>query len=180
MINEIIINPSDLVHKFLSNKPISKSDMNFIVPNEIDEDSISLLFELLITIFAMMVSEITVIMNKMNKVEIINEYDFDKYINYIKQKFNLLNIILTCSSYDNSHEVFDLLNSKYCKILLRFNKLDANEFIKYDIPEKNIYYFILNKNFTQKSTLSDIYAIIVLENKIYKISFKLIDIQSLI
>jgi hypothetical protein len=150
-----------------------------------DDDPESFMFEILITIFIEMVFDIAVVAQASNDGSTSQDFEFnpdmekfdlDLFIDTIKKKFNRISYICSVTTYDkksmSSYELNELqktVNNRYCRIILKHNPDDKKTFRKKQIDEN--YHMILNENYRIKKHLKDIYAIVIINEKVYQIYF---------
>ena len=153
-----------------------------------DTDNITYLFEILITIFMEMIFDIALLGDMaINQTEHkfnpnITEFDLNIYLPTLTTKFKHISILLCTEIYDvdNDNKVYmqEILDNRYCRIILRHNKDDIQYFIKKELSNDLNYHLILNTYTSNNyyANLKDIYAIILLNNKLHKISFECLNI----
>jgi len=150
-----------------------------------DDDPASFMFEILVTIFIEMIFDIAVIAqatddeSKLQDFEFnpdMGKFDLDLFINTIKKKFNKISYICSVETYNkkemSKHELAELqetVNNRYCRIILKHNPDDRKIFKTKNIAEN--YHMILNETYIRKKHLRDIYAIVMLYDKVYEIHF---------
>jgi hypothetical protein len=87
----------------------------------------------------------------------------------IKEKFKKINIIINVREFDNNEFATEILNGRYCRIILKHD-IKTQKFFEINNIDEN-YHMILNNSFNKKKKLNDIYATIVINNIIYQIIF---------
>lgn len=143
------------------------------------------LFEVLITIFMEMIIAILKTNyysddNNNNKEfnPKFNHNDFDEILTNLKEKFNLINILLFTEKIepieDNKLHITEVTKNRYCRIIMKHNKDDFTLFNIYEdrIPEDKIYHMLLNNKFVlTNKNLNSVYAIASLDGITYRIYF---------
>jgi hypothetical protein len=104
--------------------------------------------------------------------------DFDEILSNLKQKFNLINILLFIEKIepieDNKLHITEVTKNRYCRIIMKHNKDDFTLFNIYEdrIPEDKIYHMLLNNKFVlTNKNLNSVYAIASLDGITYRIYF---------
>lgn len=106
------------------------------------------------------------------------KFDLETYVSLIEDKMALLGFICHVDS-ENPEDLSDeskkdlvkMINDRYCRVVLRYNDKDEY-FEENDVPEDTYYHMIINGlNKKEFKNLNEIYSIINLNNKVYKISF---------
>jgi len=148
-----------------------------------DDDSASYFFEIFITIFMEMIFDIAIVMNASENE--INETDdefnpnmktfnIDDFLPKLTEKFERVSINLNISKYERSNAdeyVKSIVDDRYCRVILKHYHEDKKLFKHYKVPSHLHYHMILNSNYKKKDKLDDIYAIILLNDFVYKITF---------
>jgi hypothetical protein len=148
-----------------------------------EEDPSSFLFEILITIFMEMIFDMAIIMNS-SENEFNNcdkefkpdmkKFNIDDFLPKLKEKFERVSILINIEKHKrtNSDEFLkEIIDDRYCRVILRYYHEDKKLFRKYNVPDDLHYHMILNGNYKKKNKLDDIYAIIILNDFVYQISF---------
>jgi hypothetical protein len=151
-----------------------------------ETDPQSYMFELLLSIFC----ELLLIIMFMDNVELKEELNIDNfenqlninfddfymelYLPIIETKFKVLSHIINIETYDrndeNEKDYLKLISKgRYCRLILKQNYEDQNYFKNNENSED--YSFITNENYQKKNKLNDIFAILLLNDKMYKIYF---------
>ena len=148
-----------------------------------EDDPSSFLFEILITIFMEMIFDIAIIMNASenesnNSDEEFNpdmkNFDIDDFLPKLKEKFERVSILLNIEKHkriNTDENLRDIIDNRYCRVILRYYHEDKKLFRKYQVPSELHYHMILNGNYIKKPKLENIYAIIMLNDYVYQISF---------
>jgi hypothetical protein len=105
-------------------------------------------------------------------------FNFETYVSLIEDKISLLGFMCNVDIEDpenlteeSKKEIVKMINDRYCRIVLRYNDKD-DYFEENDVPEDVYYHMIINGlNKKQFKNLNEIYSIINLNGKVYKISF---------
>jgi len=148
-----------------------------------EDDSASYLFEIFITIFMEMIFDIAIVMNASENE--INETDdefnpnmktfnLDDFLPKLTEKFERVSINLNINKYERSDAdeyVKSIVDDRYCRVILKHYHEDKKLFKHYKVPSHLHYHMILNSNYKKKDKLDDIYAIILLNDFVYKITF---------
>ena len=143
-----------------------------------DQDSYS--FEILITIFMEMIFNSAILMGSSEDGNVesfepdLSKFNINDFLPLIKDKLKKINVLANIIEYTSKECDKHILNKRYCRIILKHDKTTKHFFISNDITEN--YHMILNKDFTKKKSLKDIYAIVSLNNHIYQIYFDKINI----
>ena len=148
--------------------------------NQRETDSVSFLFEILITIFMEMVFDLAIIINSSYKEfnPKIDSFNLDEILPTLKNKFKYVNIILNIDTYkrnNNDECLRELLDDRYCRVIFNNNHEHNHLFIKNNVSKELNYHMIINNLYKQKKELIYIYAIIMINDTIYKISFSIND-----
>jgi hypothetical protein len=159
-----------------------------INPDDIhDTDQTTYLFEILITIFMEMIFDIA-LLGDMTEYENNNNTDYkfnpdltkvdlNVFLPTLIKKFEHISILLSTeiNDIDTDDKVYmqEILDNRYCRVILRHNKDDTDYFIKNGLPNDLNYHMILNSNTSnnQFKKIKDVYAVILLNNKLHKIAF---------
>lgn len=153
-----------------------------------DEDPVTYIFELLITIFMelifniALISEADAIEKNENDKEFkfnpdLKKFDMESCMHVLEEKFKMLGIFVHVDTYEkneyNKDMLKEIVDGRYCRVVLRHQKDDLVHFIKNNVPDDVNYHMILNAFFTSKRSnkLRDVYAIILLNDKVYQIYF---------
>jgi hypothetical protein len=143
-------------------------------------DQHAFIFEILITIFM----ELLFGMAKLDCLEKTEKYipnyktlPIDALLSVISDKMLILKYIVHVDEYDKSEFIDDkkkfkeLSDKRYCRVLLRY--YDNDDFFRKEISDDLYYHMKLNGLVSEKKykKLSDVYSIIMLNEKIYVISF---------
>lgn len=166
-----------LAWKIIMDELNDEQMIELLNPNENDDDPMSYTFEFMLNIFLEMIIDCAIIshLSENNESDKINPNlnNLNSYLPTIETKLKNVNIGLYISEYDqNPDNMIDIVYlNRYCRIILRNNKNDIHLFEKYNVPEDQHYYMLLNKEYVKKSKLSDIYAITTISDISYRISF---------
>lgn len=106
------------------------------------------------------------------------KFDLNSYVETIDEKMQQLGFFARVDeqepenlSEESKQDLINMINDRYCRVVLRYNDKE-DYFDNNDVPEDVYYHMILNglnkKAFTK---LEDIFSIINLNGKVYKISF---------
>lgn len=163
----------------------AKNGMETFVPEKDTGNQHSYLFEILITIFMKLLFVIAKADNdndeeKKNKEFVPNYADFkmDALMSIVSDKMLWLNYLVRIETHDKNDFVddkteFDNLCNKnrYCLVLLK--NYNDHPIFKTKQAENRYYHMVLNQNIYKKQfkKLDDVYAILELNGKFYKISF---------
>jgi len=180
-----VYTPASIAWKLLMDDiddSLSANLMAMTPDNDEDSDPVSFLFEILITIFMEMIFDLAIINNEIDNDNGFNpdisKFNINDFLPILEKKFNRVSILLNINTYDkksDDHEnLRNILDNRYCRVILRHCPEDSHIFKKNNIPSELNYHIILNQMYKQKSDLKNIYAIIIIENIIYKISFNLV------
>lgn len=153
-----------------------------------EDDKLTLEFEILTTIFMELLYNIIYLEQEQNQ-GLINKYKltFDKLtkiIEIIINKFQKCGINIEVSTIENinanKNNIIEILNGRYCNVILRNNECDNGLFILYanKIDPNKCYHFVLNKNRPEINDLDDLYMTCQIDNIIYKINFNKITIHN--
>lgn len=170
------------------NKPLSSQLLGF---GPIDDgDELTYRFELLLDIFVQMLLimlEEELIKEKEENSEDLesdnitaeinfNYFDMDLFYPEIRNKFKKISYLLTIETYDRNDDkeyLFLVAKDRYNRIILKNNPEDNHYFKDLD---NNVYHeFIPSQGFEPKNKLKDIYAIMNINSKMYKIKFDTIE-----
>jgi len=159
--------------------------MGFSPDNNTEDYAEGYFFEILIIMFMEMFFGLAVMMhegenesqNKNNKFKLkMEDVIFQSYFDTIHEKFKhvkiLSKVILhNVNTLDNNGKSLlkNIVDDRYCRIILKDCKKDSNYFAKNKINEN--YHIIFNELHTHKTKLNDINAIIIINNKFYQIYF---------
>ena len=175
------IDPQKFAWKLLLDEDIKKPYIDFIdINNDSNNyyDKITFEFEILLTVLLEMLYNCLIICN-MTSIT----HDFiEENINTIIEKFHSINIIPNFHTYERKEDEYlrEIINERYCRVVLRQDKENEYIFYKNNVPHDVNYHMIGNEKFVNKEHMNDIYAIIMIDDKVYKISFdKLIEEQIL-
>jgi hypothetical protein len=149
------------------------------------DDPITFSFEVMITIFMELVFGILKLNHYAEGNDEEFEPDFSKHniddiLPLLKHKFNELCYILSVEviddTVDNKSYIDSIMGERYCKIILRHNESDQAYFAIHDddIDSDKDYHMILNGRFKQTKNLNEVHATCALNNKVYKISFDVV------
>lgn len=106
------------------------------------------------------------------------KFDLNSYVKTIEEKMEKLGFIVYVDEADpenltqeSKDELIQMINDRYCRVVLRYN--DKDEYFEVnDVPEDVYYHMILNGlNKKEFKKLDDIFSIINLNGKVYKVSF---------
>jgi hypothetical protein len=106
------------------------------------------------------------------------KFNFETYFSLIEDKMSVLGFICNLDienpenlTEESKEDLIKMINDRYCRIILRYNDND-DYFKENDVPEDVYYHMIINGlNKKQFKKLNEIYSIINLNGKVYKISF---------
>jgi len=122
-------------------------------------------FEVLLTIFFEMLFNI----NQSPTHEIENLIDI---IDRIKNKMELIRVILHVDIIEeNDKESCHIKKNRYCRVILKNNPIDSNDFIFYGIENKNYHMLINGANYQFNKQLNEIYCTATIESYLVKIYF---------
>lgn len=175
--------PEELAYKLIMYDDINIDGEIYANDND-NKDYVTYIFEILLTIYVEMI-----IINEEMKYMIENDImdDEELTLNIEKMKLNIEEMTI-----ENIGEPYrkkfkkigyylsiQYMNKKeteqYCKILLRDNEKDRIFFDihKHNIKDNKKYHFVMNSEFKMKDNmkLAEIYAKIIINDDIYKISF---------
>ena len=98
-------------------------------------------------------------------------FDMDLYLPIIEKKFVRISHLARVFTLERIEDEFvgEIMRGRYCRIILRNNCEDTHYFDS--IGSTDNYDFIPSEGFEPKKNLKDIYAILKLNDKIYKIYF---------
>lgn len=104
------------------------------------------------------------------------DFDMGLFLPIIDKKFKRISLLARVIEYErNPDDEFekemldDMIKGRYCRIILRHNSEDTHYFES--IESSELYDFIPSEGFEPKTKLKDVYAILRLNNKVYKIYF---------
>ena len=143
-------------------------------------DQHTFIFEILITIFMELLFNIAKLDCLGKKERFIPDYKnlpIDALLSVISEKMLVLKYIVKVDEYDKSEFIDDkkkfkeLSDKRYCRVLLRY--YDNDDFFKKQISDDLYYHMKLNGLVSGKKykKLSDVYSILMLNEKIYVIGF---------
>lgn len=187
------LSPYELADKLYNKKPQQPGSLRMLpCYDDMYDDEVSLLFEMLITIYMEGIidghklyqilttkedPQANIGLQSINVYEIINEQ-----LLLCAPWFSSLGYILFVNEYRADEYVFD--GGEYCKIILKDNPQDKNYFTSNNIDKS--YHFILYRNYNVTDNIEDIKAIFHRPknpndlndyNKIYTIKFKPLRIE---
>ena len=172
--------PQTLAWKLLMSDDIqnlSSTITSFNVDNnDSKQDPISFTFEIMITIFAEMLCSLMLIVSEDDKNVRANMCISD-FFETIKNKLLGASVTLHINSLekewvkDDSKYFNNILDKRYCKLILRDNKDELIMFHTYDVPEETMYHMLLNPKYKKQKNLRDIQAMLSSGDYIYLISF---------
>ena len=127
-------------------------------------------FEILLNISFELIFKYIELLNKINNSnENLNKYSINDIENLLKPRLLKISIL----TYINEIQEISP-NNNYCRVVIKdlCDHIDNNKFF-ININNKKPFHFILNANFNidKINNLKDIYTIIEIQNKYYKISF---------
>jgi len=139
-----------------------------------DDNPITFTYEILITIFMEMIFDLVLINHHANSDNIFvpdfDKFDINLFLPLLEENFKKINIILNISTYDVQDDMQYILDNRYCRVILRH--IDKQYFIEHEIEEELNYHMILNGlNKIHYNKLTDVYAIIIIKNNLFKIQF---------
>jgi hypothetical protein len=184
--NARMTTPEDLARQLFNEQPgepCSKQILPYTKTYD-EDDKLTFIFEILITIYLEGFMNIMEILKETNKEEFKNikdnEKDYQIYknitlddLNFPQPWFNSFGFKIIITEYDRNNRKEYKRNVKpfsYCRILLSFDPQDRIQFILKNIQNK--YHFILNASYKTSKNLEDIFATLSKGDKFYKISFK--------
>jgi hypothetical protein len=191
--NDDIFTPEMFAWKLLlddcNRDALSSQLQTFTDTYDTEDDPITFFFEIALTICMELIYGVLKLNfyaehddGKEFKHKLVNA-DIDNVLPMINNKFAELHLQCSIYGYDND-DYFkeyckDILNHRYCRIILRHNKNDKKEFKLYadNIDDDKPYHMILNGKYDTQSKLKEVYATFSIENKIYKVSFDKIALQ---
>lgn len=140
-----------------------------------EDDGVSFFFEILLQIFMEMLYDLILINNLEDEnvdkiIYDLNKINLNQFIEIMIHKFKIIHILLRIETFEEDHDINDqILKNRYCRIALKCNQSDIGYFLsnKNDLQ----YTFILNGSFQKKDQIDDLFSIVTLNNKFYKISF---------
>jgi hypothetical protein len=107
------------------------------------------------------------------------DFDFELFMPTIETKFKRISYLVNVVCYERNGDEFDMeyvnnmMKERFCRVILRHNYEDTYYFD--EIGSDANYDFIPNEGFEKKNNLRDVFAVLKLNNKIYKIYFSRID-----
>lgn len=150
-----------------------------------EEDPKTFLFELFITVCMELMSQIAIISKSNDNYQenddpvVLSKKDlnFNETFAHIKKLFAKVSLLFSVNKYENvsSHVQNEIVNKRYCRIVFRYNKKDKKLFDLNEVPDDLNYHFVLNEGYTKKKNLREIYAIIIDQDTIYKLSFDTVE-----
>lgn len=159
-----------------------------------DNDHVSYIFEMLLSVFFEMLFQMMVIDNakfmeeKAERGEDVDDSDlepdfedfnFGLFMPIIETKFKRISYLVNVVDYERNGDEFDMeyvnnmMKERFCRVILRHNYEDTHYFD--EIGSDSNYDFIPSEGFEKKNNLRDVFAVLKLNNKIYKIYFSRID-----
>lgn len=164
---------------------LTSAIVGFTQDNDYMNDPTSFTFEMLLTIFTEMIVQMATILQQDSVIDTnqdIDEkyYQFNDFFNVIQNILKGSNILCNILQYDRNENDYlrKIINDRYCRIIFKYNTDDKHYFetIEDDVQ----YHFLLNQSTMNKKNdqLKNIYAIIITDTQIYKISFDRILIES--
>lgn len=170
--------PEDIADIIFSDLPKKENTYNLNLSNNCNEnDPSTFIFEIIISILL----EGMCILN-----EDIETYDLKKLkiddIMSISPYIRSLGFDIKVTDYDNKNEYFKTyIDDFYCKIILKCDKQYSTYFIMKDINKEYTFFFNpkYGKNYPEGRQLKDIYAILVIDDMTYKISFDFINMATI-
>jgi predicted DNA binding CopG/RHH family protein len=153
----------------------------------VGDNSNSYIFELLLTIFMEMIFDMALIADAEEQEQQnvsdykfnpnLKKFDLNLFLPTLTQKFNYLSILLKTECYNKTtydeSELQQILNNRYCRVILRHDTNNKNYFKQHNIPEE-LNYHIIGNSFNEKKKykhLTDVYAVIMINDYLYVISF---------
>lgn len=153
-----------------------------------NENQFTFLFEILFTIFMELlfnIAKISFYSEHENNQKFIPDYEkfnMEIFLSIISDKFALLSYLVNIRTYTNDDfignydlEYRNLVDNRYCRVILKYyyNNSDSDNNI-FTHMDDNLYYHmhinaLVNSNKFKK--IEEVYAIIMLNYKFYKISF---------
>lgn len=151
----------------------------------------SYMFELLITIFMEMIFDMALLFDAEEKEQQntnnykfnpdLKKFDLNIFLPTLSKKMNHLSILLKTEVYnkktDDNKVMQQILNDRYCRVILRHDKNDAHYFKQNNISPELNYHMILNSVNANRNykNLKDVYAVIMLNDNLYVIAFDKIE-----
>lgn len=160
---------------------IDKNDENIfaVIPPDNEDCDVTFLYEILITIFMEMIFNLAKTMegNFDDYVPDYDNFDFDLFCDTINDKFSMLKYLPSIKKNDlsdyseNKDELKKIYDDRYCRVVLRYNDSD-DHFENNNVDDEVYYHMKLNGlNNKEYKSISDVYSIVFLNEKIYRISF---------
>ncbi len=148
-------------------------------------DVLTFRYEILITIFMELLFDMAKLNfyadekneNK-NFIPKYKNFNIDAYVSVIQEKFEILGFLLHVDVENQigltdfeKEDLVKIINDRYCRVILRYN--DKDEYFENNDVSENLYYHMKLNGLNNKKykKMSDIYSVIILNEKIYKIYF---------
>lgn len=179
--NDEIFSPENIAWKLLfdDTKQMSAGLQTFSFENDNDGDPATFTFEILLTIYLEMIVGFYRTLHlgqKEEKGETITTDDFALDLDNINEEVLLnpfrdsllkVNYFLKVREISTSEK-----GNYYCKILLRDNPDDKPVFkMNRSIDKDKKYTFILNSSYKRNKNLEDVYSVVTIKGKTYRVSF---------
>lgn len=182
-----------------SNTPLSACILPFGPEGE--TDMVTYNFELLLSIFMELLMHIMTIEiakevekeieeaveNNENDINVDNidldpyydDFNMDNYLETIVTKFKRIGHIANVQTFEIVDDEYEkeylglVIKDRYCRIILKNNPTDTHYFVSINSDEQ--FDFIPSADYQKKNKLKDVYAVLMLNNKLYKIYFDKIE-----
>jgi hypothetical protein len=181
--------PQTLAWKLLMSddiKNLSSAIMSFNADGYDEaEDPNSFTFEIMITIFVEMLCSLATIMSE-DDAEVRKRLNMSDFFDTVTEKLLKASVsvninVIEKEWLENDSGYFkQLLDKRYCKVILRDNPEEEPLFRAYNVDDENMYHMLLNPKYKKQKKLRDIEALFSVKENIYQVSFDFFKHQEII
>ena len=178
--------PHDIAWKLLMqdfHHDLSSAILTFTPDTDSEQDPTSFHYEVLLTIFVELVSQIAVMLSA-NDPECSDTFIKKQYFNLeemreeLEKIFRHVGVLLKMKCYhfatSDKKMLQKLCDKTYCRIVFKYDPQSAHYFTDNNLPDELQYHFVGNINYIKTTKMDDIYAVIIDEKSLYKISFSIV------
>lgn len=149
-------------------------------------DHVACVFEMLLSIFCEMLIHMMKIdvlkMNEENLLDLANltnsidldfeDFDMELYYPVIRNKFKKISYLVSVETFDSNDDkdyLLEVVKDRHSRVILRHNLTDTYYFD--EIDSDNYYDFIPCLGYKSKKKIKDVYSILSINDKMYRIRF---------